>query len=62
MFRFPDPEEVAPPLLGFNDVTFSYPGSSRVIFREVNFGEGGGLAPTWFRLRRASAITGGERV
>ena len=38
MFKFPDPDPLAPPLLGFNDVSFSYPGSSRVIFRDVNFG------------------------
>lgn len=38
VFHFPEPDQLAAPLLGFNDVNFSYPGSSRVIFRDVNFG------------------------
>lgn len=37
-FRFPEPPDVNPPIIGFDDVTFSYPGSARTIFRNVNFG------------------------
>ena len=36
-FRFPEPAEVAPPIIGFHDVTFTYPGAARLIFRKANF-------------------------
>lgn len=38
VFKFPDPDQLAPPLIGFNDVSFTYPGTTRTIFRNVNFG------------------------
>ncbi len=37
-FRFPEPPAVTPPVLGFHDVTFSYPGAAQPVFRAVNFG------------------------
>ena len=37
-FDFPDPGAVDPPILAFNDVSFTYPGGGRAIFKEVNFG------------------------
>lgn len=36
-FKFPDPGEVAPPILGFNDVAFGYPGGPQ-LFHDLNFG------------------------
>lgn len=36
-FKFPDPEVVAPPVLGFNDVAFGYPGRPE-LFHNLNFG------------------------
>ena len=37
-FRFPEPPAVHPPVIGFHDVTFAYPGAARPVFRNVNFG------------------------
>ncbi len=37
-FRFPDPGVVSPPIIGFHDVTFAYPGAPKPVFRNVNFG------------------------
>jgi|APGre2960657444_1045066.scaffolds.fasta_scaffold01255_7 ATP-binding cassette subfamily F protein 3 len=37
-FVFPDPGAVAPPVIGFFDVTFSYPNAQRPVFKGVNFG------------------------
>ncbi len=37
VFRFPAPEAVAPPVLGFNDVSFGYPGGP-LLFTGLNFG------------------------
>eukprot|EP00197_Chlamydomonas_leiostraca_P008797 CAMPEP_0202864636 /NCGR_PEP_ID=MMETSP1391-20130828/4798_1 /ASSEMBLY_ACC=CAM_ASM_000867 /TAXON_ID=1034604 /ORGANISM="Chlamydomonas leiostraca, Strain SAG 11-49" /LENGTH=767 /DNA_ID=CAMNT_0049544399 /DNA_START=78 /DNA_END=2381 /DNA_ORIENTATION=- len=38
IFRFPDPAEVInPPVIGFNDVSFNYPGGP-TLFRNLNFG------------------------
>mmetsp|Transcript_19452 Transcript_19452/g.58771 ORF Transcript_19452/g.58771 Transcript_19452/m.58771 type:complete len:828 (+) Transcript_19452:417-2900(+) len=36
-FKFPDPDPVAPPILGFNDVAFGYPGGP-LLFHNLNFG------------------------
>lgn len=36
-FKFPDPETVAPPVLGFNDVAFGYSGGPQ-LFHDLNFG------------------------
>ena len=35
--RFPNPSPVAPPILGFNNVSFGYPGGP-VLYRDLNFG------------------------
>ena len=37
-FKFPEPTDVNPPIISFDDVTFAYPGSARTIFRGVSFG------------------------
>ena len=37
-FRFPEPPEVSPPIIGFHDVTFAYPGAAKPLFRDANFG------------------------
>ncbi|KAK9806400.1 hypothetical protein WJX73_002265 [Symbiochloris irregularis] len=37
IFRFPEPEVVSPPILGFTDVDFNYP-DGPVLFRNLNFG------------------------
>ena len=37
MFRFPAPGAVAPPILGFVDVSFGYPGGP-TLFSDLNFG------------------------
>ena len=37
IFRFPAAEPVSPPILGFMDVDFGYPGG-RTLFRNLNFG------------------------
>ena len=37
IFKFPAAEPVSPPILGFNDVDFGYPGGP-VLFRNLNFG------------------------
>jgi ATP-binding cassette subfamily F protein 3 len=32
VFRFPDPgEAISPPIIGFNDVSFNYPGKRRAL-------------------------------
>ncbi|KAI9321176.1 P-loop containing nucleoside triphosphate hydrolase protein [Zopfochytrium polystomum] len=36
-FRFPEPEKLSPPILQMDEVTFSYPGTSRVILGGVSF-------------------------
>ena len=36
-FRFPAPAPVAPPILGFVDVSFGYPGGP-TLFTDLNFG------------------------
>ena len=36
-FRFPAPAPVAPPILGFVDVSFAYPGGP-TLFTDLNFG------------------------
>ena len=38
MIRFADPSEVAPPIIGFDDVSFVYPGASTAILKNVTFG------------------------
>jgi ATP-binding cassette subfamily F protein 3 len=37
-FRFPEPLPVNPPVIGFHDVTFAYPGAPSAVFKHVNFG------------------------
>ncbi|KAK9804716.1 hypothetical protein WJX72_001738 [[Myrmecia] bisecta] len=37
VFRFPTPEFVAPPILGFTDVSFGYKGGP-LLFKDLNFG------------------------
>ena len=37
VFRFPEPDPVSPPILGFNDVDFNYP-KGPTLFRDLNFG------------------------
>ena len=37
IFRFPAAEPVSPPILGFMDVDFGYPGGP-MLFRNLNFG------------------------
>lgn len=37
LFRFPDVDTVAPPILGLYDVGFGYPGQ-RPLFKNINFG------------------------
>lgn len=37
VFKFPPPDTVAPPIMGFNDVDFGYPGGP-TLFRDLNFG------------------------
>lgn len=37
VFRFPAPAPVAPPILGFVDVSFAYPGGP-TLFADLNFG------------------------
>ena len=37
IFKFPAAEPVSPPILGFNDVDFGYPGGPQ-LFRNLNFG------------------------
>ena len=36
-FRFPEPDTVSPPILGFHDVSFGYPGGPQ-LFHNLNFG------------------------
>ena len=36
-FRFPEPDTVSPPILGFHGVSFGYPGR-RQLFHDLNFG------------------------
>ena len=36
-FRFPEPDTVSPPILGFHNVSFGYPGGRR-LFHDLNFG------------------------
>ncbi|KAJ3103751.1 hypothetical protein HDU96_009158 [Phlyctochytrium bullatum] len=36
-FRFPEPEKLSPPILQMSEITFSYPGSTRVILNGVSF-------------------------
>ena len=35
--RFPDPDPINPPVLGFSDVSFNYP-DGPTLFRDLNFG------------------------
>lgn len=37
VFRFPEPDPVSPPILGFNDVDFNYP-KGPTLFSNLNFG------------------------
>lgn len=37
-FFFPDPENLAPPVLAFDRVCFTYPGTSKVIYNELDLG------------------------
>ena len=37
VFRFPEPDPVSPPILGFNDVDFNYP-KGPTLFSDLNFG------------------------
>ena len=37
VFKFPEPDPVSPPILGFNDVDFNYP-KGPTLFRDLNFG------------------------
>ena len=37
VFRFPEPDPVSPPILGFNDVDFNYT-KGPTLFRDLNFG------------------------
>ncbi|KAJ3131479.1 hypothetical protein HK100_006308 [Physocladia obscura] len=36
-FRFPEPEKLSPPILQMDEVTFAYPGTTRVILSEISF-------------------------
>eukprot|EP01118_Nematostelium_gracile_P018976 TRINITY_DN8612_c0_g1_i2.p1 TRINITY_DN8612_c0_g1~~TRINITY_DN8612_c0_g1_i2.p1 ORF type:complete len:705 (-),score=189.30 TRINITY_DN8612_c0_g1_i2:34-2148(-) len=38
VLRFPDPEQLTPPILQFRDVTFSYDKDSKPLFKNVNVG------------------------
>uniref|UniRef100_A0A061S0S1 ATP-binding cassette, subfamily F, member 3 n=1 Tax=Tetraselmis sp. GSL018 TaxID=582737 RepID=A0A061S0S1_9CHLO len=38
VFNFPDPGTVEPPVMGFDNVSFRYPGSSRTLFKNLDFG------------------------
>lgn len=63
VFTFPDPglAGVSPPILGFHDVSFNYPGGP-TLFKDLNFG----LVSTWpcllicytFHLALALATSG----
>lgn len=37
-FTFPDPGQVEPPILGFDDVSFKYPKGDRMLFHNLTFG------------------------
>ncbi|KAK9867268.1 hypothetical protein WJX84_007223 [Apatococcus fuscideae] len=37
VFKFPEPDPISPPILGFNDVDFNYP-KGPTLFRDLNFG------------------------
>ncbi|KAJ3070472.1 hypothetical protein HDU98_006515 [Podochytrium sp. JEL0797] len=36
-FRFPEPEKLSPPILQMDEVTFAYPGTTRVILSGISF-------------------------
>jgi ATPase subunit of ABC transporter with duplicated ATPase domains len=65
-FRFPEPDTVSPPILGFHNVSFGYPGGRR-LFHGLNFGidmesrfamvgPNGGRPPMAVRLLRQQAV------